>query len=54
LRSIPVIVVTAKDITAEDRARLNGSVQAIIQKSPVGTEALLATVRSLVASATQR
>jgi hypothetical protein len=54
LRSIPVIVVTAKDITAEDRARLNGSVQTIIQKSPVGTEALLATVRSLVASATQR
>ncbi len=30
-----IIVVTAKDLTAEDRARLNGSVARIIQKSQV-------------------
>jgi CheY-like chemotaxis protein/two-component sensor histidine kinase len=52
LRSIPVIVVTAKDITQEDRDRLNGYVQRIIQKSPVGRDEILHEVRSLVASAT--
>ena len=31
-RNIPVIVITARDITAEDRARLNGWVESIIQK----------------------
>src|SRR5438105_5042505 len=33
-RSVPVIVVTAKDITAEDRRRLNGYVEQIVQKGP--------------------
>jgi CheY-like chemotaxis protein len=51
LRSIPVIVVTAKDITQEDRQRLNGYVQRIIQKSPVGREEILHEIRSLVAGA---
>ena len=31
-RTIPVVVVTAKDLTADDRARLNGYVQKILQK----------------------
>ncbi len=31
--SIPILVVTAKSITAGDRARLNGSVMAIVQKA---------------------
>ena len=30
---IPVVVVTAKDLTKEDRDRLNGGVERIIQKS---------------------
>ncbi|MDO8677734.1 MAG: response regulator [Acidobacteriota bacterium] len=30
---IPIVVVTAKKITAEDRARLNGSVMAIMEKA---------------------
>jgi signal transduction histidine kinase/CheY-like chemotaxis protein/tetratricopeptide (TPR) repeat protein len=51
-RSIPVIVVTAKDITQEDRDRLNGYVQRIIQKSPIGKDEILREVRGLVASAT--
>jgi CheY-like chemotaxis protein/anti-sigma regulatory factor (Ser/Thr protein kinase) len=32
-RNVPVVVVTAKDLTAEDRSRLNVSVQRIIQKT---------------------
>jgi CheY-like chemotaxis protein len=32
-RDIPVVVVTAKDLTEEDRSRLNGGVERIIKKS---------------------
>src|SRR5262249_47719599 len=32
-QDIPVVVITAKDLTEEDRDRLNGSVERIIQKS---------------------
>jgi CheY-like chemotaxis protein len=31
-RSIPVLVVTAKDLTQEDRERLNGRVERILEK----------------------
>jgi signal transduction histidine kinase/DNA-binding response OmpR family regulator len=32
-QDIPVVIITAKDLTAEDRDRLNGGVERIIQKS---------------------
>jgi CheY-like chemotaxis protein len=32
-QNIPVVVITAKDLTSEDRKRLNGAVERIIQKS---------------------
>jgi len=32
-QEIPVVVITAKDLTNEDRDRLNGGVERIIQKS---------------------
>ena len=32
-QDIPVVVITAKDLTEEDRDRLNGGVERIIQKS---------------------
>jgi CheY-like chemotaxis protein len=32
-QEIPVVVITAKDLTEKDRARLNGGVERIIQKS---------------------
>jgi CheY-like chemotaxis protein/two-component sensor histidine kinase len=32
-QDIPVVIITAKDLTEEDRARLNGAVERIIQKS---------------------
>jgi CheY-like chemotaxis protein len=48
-RHVPVIVITAMDLTAADRARLNGQVARIIQKNPAGTDQLLTEVRSLLA-----
>jgi DNA-binding response OmpR family regulator len=32
-QDIPVVIITAKDLTEEDRDRLNGGVERIIQKS---------------------
>ncbi len=47
-RDIPVIVVTAKDLTPEDRLRLNGYVERSIQKGRYRREDLLADVQALV------
>ena len=47
---VPVIVITAKDLTAEDRARLNGETCRILQKSTFSPESLLAEIRSIVSS----
>jgi threonine synthase len=41
---IPVIVVSAKDITAEERARLNGSIQALYQKGSLSPRAFVEQV----------
>jgi signal transduction histidine kinase/DNA-binding response OmpR family regulator len=46
---IPVVVVTAKDITEEDHRRLNGYVEAILQKGAYTREQLLHDVYELVA-----
>ena len=46
--SIPVVVVTAKDITQQDRLRLNGYVENILEKGMYTREELLAEVRDLV------
>ncbi len=47
-RRVPVVVLTAKTLTAEDRQRLNGYVERVIQKGSYTGETLLAEVRSLV------
>jgi signal transduction histidine kinase/DNA-binding response OmpR family regulator len=47
-RTIPIVVVTAKDLTPEDRLRLNGSVAEIIQKDAQSQEELLAEVSKMV------
>jgi signal transduction histidine kinase/DNA-binding response OmpR family regulator len=44
---IPVIVITAKDLTEEDHLRLNGGVERIIQKGASSQDQLLAEVRAL-------
>jgi CheY-like chemotaxis protein len=53
-RTIPIIVLTAKDLTPEERQRLNGAVQQVLQKGTYGRDALLGEVRRLVASRTPR
>ena len=47
---IPVVVVTAMDLTAEDRARLNGHVEKVVQKGAYERDQLLAEVRALLAA----
>ncbi len=46
---VPVIVLTAKELTPEDRARLNGHVEKVLRKGAVGQEDILQEVRRLVA-----
>jgi signal transduction histidine kinase/DNA-binding response OmpR family regulator len=47
-RGIPIVVVTAKDLSREDRERLNGHVERILQKGMHSRAELLAEVRELV------
>lgn len=46
--NIPIIVITAKDLTAEDKIRLNGYVQKILNKGAYSREELLETVKQLI------
>lgn len=50
---IPIIVITAKDIAAEDRSRLDGHVSRILQKGACGREELLSEISSRIARAAQ-
>ena len=45
---VPVIVITAKDLTAEDHRRLSGEVARILGKDSTGREQLVAEVRTLL------
>jgi CheY-like chemotaxis protein len=53
-RTIPIVVVTAKDLSRDERERLNGYVQKILQKGAHGRAELLAEVRELVAASVAR
>jgi CheY-like chemotaxis protein len=59
-QSIPVVVITAKDLTAEDRMLLNssmllgGCVKRVLQKGTFSSEQLLAEVRELLLSQSRR
>lgn len=50
-RDVPIVVMTAKDITAEDRERLDGKVSSILQKGASGREELLAEITQRIARA---
>jgi signal transduction histidine kinase/CheY-like chemotaxis protein len=51
-RSIPIVVITAQDLTSEDRRRLNGNVERILQKTGASRKVLLSQVRDLLADRT--
>jgi CheY-like chemotaxis protein len=53
-QDIPIVVVTAKDITEEDRCRLNGSVVGLIEKGGLNRESLLAQLRDQVTATKAR
>jgi CheY-like chemotaxis protein len=53
-RDVPIVVVTAKDLTDEDRSRLNGYVRAIVQKAGSTQDTFLAEVRELLAASIRR
>jgi len=48
-RSLPVIVVTAKDLTAEDRIKLAGNVTSILAKSGITSTVLLEEIKKILA-----
>jgi signal transduction histidine kinase/DNA-binding response OmpR family regulator len=52
--AIPIVVVTAKDISEEDRRRLNGGVVGLIEKGGLDRESLLAQIREQVAATRPR
>jgi CheY-like chemotaxis protein len=47
-RNIPVVVVTAKDLTLEDRQRLEGQVRRIFQKGGFSREELMREIKFLL------
>jgi CheY-like chemotaxis protein len=53
-RDIPVVVVTAKDLTADDRRRLNGNVERIVQKRASQLDEMLREVGLALASRVDR
>jgi CheY-like chemotaxis protein len=52
-RAIPIVVVTAKDLTEEDHRRLSASVTRVLQKGAHSREEMLREVRDLVAARVQ-
>jgi CheY-like chemotaxis protein len=51
---IPIIILTAKILSEEDRQRLNGKVQRIIEKSRFDPAVLFGEVRRALAGAAKR
>jgi CheY-like chemotaxis protein len=47
-RAIPIIVITAKELSAQERRKLNGYVERILEKGTYSTESLLSEVCSLL------
>ncbi len=47
-QQVPVIVLTAKDLTPDDRQRLSGMVKEVLEKSPHTSEQLLEYLRDAV------
>jgi CheY-like chemotaxis protein len=52
-QAIPIAVLTAKELTTQDRRRLNGKVERILQKGASSREELLAEVADLVRRASR-
>jgi CheY-like chemotaxis protein len=53
-RAIPVIVITAKDLTENDRKRLNGQAIQILQKGAYSSEELLRELKGILDATRKR
>ena len=53
-REIPVLVVTAKDLTTEERGRLNGEVENVLQKGGAEIETLLKEIGRILPGSIER
>ncbi len=53
-RNIPVVVVTAKDLTEEDHRRLNGKVESVLQKDAPTRDAMLRVVSATLTRCVER
>ena len=53
-RSVPIVVVTAKDVTEEDRRRLNGDVVGLIRRQGLDRDSLLDQLREQIAAVSAR
>jgi CheY-like chemotaxis protein len=53
-RSVPIVVITARDLSPEDHERLNGYVTRVLQKGALSRDTLLAEVRDLVTASARR
>ena len=53
-RALPIVVITAKDLSPSDHERLNGYVARVLQKGALSRDALLGEVRDLVATSAGR
>jgi CheY-like chemotaxis protein len=49
-REIPIMVLTAKDLTDADKQQLNGHVSAVLSRRSTGTADLLGQLRHVIAS----
>jgi CheY-like chemotaxis protein len=49
VRSVPIVILTAKDLTAADRQRLGGPIEKILQKKSLDQEQLMAEVGAVMA-----
>ena len=53
-RQVPILVLTAKNLTAEERARLNGHVERVLTKDALAIDHMMQEVRSSVAACLAR
>jgi len=53
-QATPIIVVTAKELSPDDRRRLNGNVERVLEKGAYHRDSLLAEVRDMVAASVAR
>lgn len=53
-KDIPVVVVSAKDITPEERKRLNGHIQAVYQKGSLPTRKFVDQVITVIEEANEK